>query len=120
MKRSPIRRVLSMTHSCRALPCFLRSLRINLRCAMRQVSARCVVVKKAPLSEVSPSCSSSPTLQERLWRPQLRDPSDELVLEAAANGRAEAINRRDFAGAAQRFGIQVPLPGEALMRVAGP
>ena len=34
-----------------------------------------------------------------LWRPQLRDPGDELVLEAAVDGRADAIatfNRRDF------------------------
>ena len=34
-----------------------------------------------------------------MWRPQLRDPADELVLEAAVNGRAEALvtfNRRDF------------------------
>src|ERR1700720_943106 len=26
-----------------------------------------------------------------LWRPQLRDPTDEFVLEAAVNGRARAI-----------------------------
>jgi hypothetical protein len=34
-----------------------------------------------------------------LWRPQLRDPADELVLEAAAKGRASAIvsfNAGDF------------------------
>ncbi|MBL8291277.1 MAG: PIN domain-containing protein, partial [Bryobacterales bacterium] len=34
-----------------------------------------------------------------LWRPQLRDPGDEMVLEAAVNGRADAIvtfNRRDY------------------------
>ncbi len=50
------------------------------------------------------------------WRPQLRDPGDELVLEAAVNGQADIIvtfNRRDFAAAAQ-FGIAVLLPSEAL------
>jgi putative PIN family toxin of toxin-antitoxin system len=55
-----------------------------------------------------------------LWRPQLRDPGDELVLEAAVNGRAEAIvtfNRRDFEGPARRFGVQPLLPAEALMRM---
>lgn len=34
-----------------------------------------------------------------LWRPQLRDASDEMVLETAINGRADAIltfNARDF------------------------
>jgi putative PIN family toxin of toxin-antitoxin system len=54
-----------------------------------------------------------------LWRPQLRDPSDELVLEAGVNGRADAIvtfNRRDFAPGASRFGVEVLLPREALMR----
>jgi putative PIN family toxin of toxin-antitoxin system len=55
-----------------------------------------------------------------LWRPQLRDPGDELVLEAAANGQAQAIvtfNRRDFEAAARRFGIEVLLPSETLMRM---
>lgn len=55
-----------------------------------------------------------------LWRPQLRDPGDELVLEAAVNGRAEAIvtfNRRDFLPAAKLFGIEVWLPSEALRRL---
>ena len=55
-----------------------------------------------------------------LWRPQLRDPGDELVLEAAANGRAVAIatfNRKDFLPGASRFGVEVLLPKEALRRV---
>ena len=26
-----------------------------------------------------------------LWRPQLRDPADELILEASVNGRADAL-----------------------------
>lgn len=55
-----------------------------------------------------------------LWRPQLRDPGDELVLEAAVNGQAKAIvtfNHRDFLPAANLFGIEVWLPSEALRRV---
>ena len=55
-----------------------------------------------------------------LWRPQLRDPGDELVLEAAVNGRASVIatfNRRDFRPAADRFGIDILLPAEAIQRV---
>ncbi len=46
-------------------------------------------------------------------RPQLRDPADEMVLEAAVDGRADAIvtfNRRDFGAAPARFGIEVLLP----------
>lgn len=43
------------------------------------------------------------------WRPQLRDPADEMVLEAAVNARVDAIvtyNLRDFQPA-KRFGIPV-------------
>ncbi len=51
-----------------------------------------------------------------LWRPLLRDPGDELVLELAVAANCEAIvthNVRDFAGA-RRFGIRVLTPGEFL------
>lgn len=52
-----------------------------------------------------------------LWRPQLRDPDDELVLEAAINGRADALvtyNIRDFSGAASRFGVRLMRPIDLL------
>jgi predicted nucleic acid-binding protein len=53
-----------------------------------------------------------------MWRPQLRDPADELVLEAAVDGRAAALvtfNRRDF-GSVPLFGIDVLTPAEARKR----
>lgn len=53
------------------------------------------------------------------WRPQLRDPGDEMVLEAAINGRATALvthNLRDLGDAGKAFGIPVIRPGEALKR----
>ena len=52
------------------------------------------------------------------WRPQLRDPSDEMVLEAAVNAQAKAIvtyNLRDFRPA-QRFGIFVLNPYQTFLR----
>ncbi len=54
------------------------------------------------------------------WRPQLRDPGDELVLEAAVNGGAYGLvtfNRRDYGSVPSRFGIEVLSPGEALRRL---
>ena len=51
------------------------------------------------------------------WRPQLRDANDEMVLEAAVNGRAAALvthNVRDFAKGAERFRLRVLRPGELL------
>ncbi len=56
-----------------------------------------------------------------LWRPQLRDPSDELVLEAAVNASVDFLvthNLRDFA-AADRFAVQVVTPGQFLKRLDG-
>jgi predicted nucleic acid-binding protein len=55
-----------------------------------------------------------------LWRPQLRDPADEFVLEAAVNGEADAIvtfNRRDFGAVPARFGIDLLTPAEAIRRI---
>jgi putative PIN family toxin of toxin-antitoxin system len=57
-----------------------------------------------------------------LWRPQLRDPGDELVLEAAVNGRANAIvtfNQRDFEPAAKLFGVELWTPRQALAKLGG-
>ena len=56
-----------------------------------------------------------------LWRPQLRDPADEIVLETAVNGTADALvtfNRRDFGDAPGAFGIEVLSPRRALSRIA--
>jgi putative PIN family toxin of toxin-antitoxin system len=54
-----------------------------------------------------------------LWRPQLRDPADEMVLETALNGRADALvtlNIGDFAAAAN-FRLPVLTPGAFLRQL---
>ena len=54
------------------------------------------------------------------WRPQTRDPNDEMILEAAVNGNADAVvtyNVADFAEAEERFGIAVMTPSELLNKV---
>jgi len=56
----------------------------------------------------------------RRLRPQLVDPDDEFVLEAAYHGKADAIvtlNTRDFLAAAGRFSILTLSPAEALERM---
>lgn len=54
------------------------------------------------------------------WRPVLRDANDDMVLETALNGNADAIvtmNLRDFAPAVERFGLDILRPGQALATV---
>lgn len=61
-----------------------------------------------------------PTLVHFTWRPQLLDAGDEMVLDAAVNGRADALithNVGDFAAAGARFGLPVLRPSELLERM---
>lgn len=56
-----------------------------------------------------------------LWRPLLRDPRDDHVLELAVEAGCNLIvthNIRDFADSDQ-FGIQAIRPGEFLRRIGG-
>jgi predicted nucleic acid-binding protein len=58
-----------------------------------------------------------------LWRPQLPDAGDDLVLEVAVAGRCDTIvtfNQRDFVGS-ERFGVRVQTPAVFLtsLRKAG-
>jgi putative PIN family toxin of toxin-antitoxin system len=55
-----------------------------------------------------------------LWRPRSKDPDDDMVLETAINGRADAIatfNVRHLAAAAIYFGVVVEQPGSLLWRL---
>jgi predicted nucleic acid-binding protein len=54
-----------------------------------------------------------------LWRPLLKDPNDDMVLEAAAAVGCTHIvtfNVKDFAGA-ERFGVKVATPREFLAEI---
>jgi putative PIN family toxin of toxin-antitoxin system len=56
----------------------------------------------------------TPVQSHFLWRPQLRDPNDEMVLEAAVNGQANylvTLNGRDFEMATTRWQIKLMAPG---------
>jgi predicted nucleic acid-binding protein len=55
-----------------------------------------------------------------LWRPQLRDAADEMVLEAAVNGRADALvtfDTQHFGTTPAQFGVEVLLPRDAIARI---
>lgn len=52
-----------------------------------------------------------------LWRPQLRDPNDDMVLELAVNGQGlgdsvciVSSNQKDFLPQASKFGVNVITP----------
>jgi predicted nucleic acid-binding protein len=69
------------------------------------------------------AATAEPVRLAFLWRPAVRDPDDDMVLETAANGRADAIvtfNTRDFINVSQQFGMRVLRPGEAVKLVETP
>ncbi len=54
------------------------------------------------------------------WRPQLSDPDDEMFMEAAVNGRANALvtfNTKHFLHAARIFGLELLRPQDVLRRL---
>ena len=59
-----------------------------------------------------------PVTSHFIWRPQLADPGDEMVLEAAVNGMADTIvtfNQRDYGRVPLRFGVTTLLPRDVLV-----
>jgi predicted nucleic acid-binding protein len=66
-------------------------------------------------------CSRSKLVQIYFrWRPALRDPDDDRILEVAVRTQSAVVtfNAKDFAGA-ERFGIRVISPKEMLTLVGG-
>ena len=62
-----------------------------------------------------------PVRFEFVWKPNLADPGDEMVLETAVNGGADCLvtfNVRLFSEGARIFGIQVISPSEAWRELA--
>lgn len=56
-----------------------------------------------------------------LWRPVLKDPRDDHVLELAVEAGCEVVvthNTRDFAGS-ERFGVRVVTPKELMRSIGG-
>ena len=56
------------------------------------------------------------------WRPQTRDPKDEMVLDTALNGRARYLvthNSSDFLPLGHKFGIAIVSPARMLETIRG-
>lgn len=84
------------------------------------VSASGLAVSDVQLYLDAVMAMTEPVDTHFLWRPQLRDPADEFVLEAAVNGQAQAIvtfNIKDFGNAPARFGLKVMTPAETVRRL---
>ena len=62
----------------------------------------------------------TPVFIDFSYRPLLRDPDGEMVLECAINAIAESIitfNKRDFLPAATQFGIDILSPNEFIQKL---
>jgi predicted nucleic acid-binding protein len=67
-------------------------------------------------------CSRSRLVQIYFsWRPALRDPDDDCILEVAVRAQSAVVtfNAKDFAGA-ERFGVRLIRPKELLAQVRCP
>lgn len=66
---------------------------------------------------------SEPVKLAFLWRPALPDADDDMVLETAVNGAADAIvtfNRNDFLAGVRAFGVPILTPHEVLANLEPP
>jgi putative PIN family toxin of toxin-antitoxin system len=109
--RAALRREVEMLAS---VPLMLHYEAVMSRPEHRAVSGLTIVELGAVLDAIA--AIVTPVTISYLWRPMLRDPDDELVLETAVNGRADLVltfNERDFAGA-ERFMPRISRPGPAL------
>lgn len=85
-----------------------------------QLSAMGMSLEQADRRIRSVVALCEPVFKAYSWRPQLRDPDDEMILEAAVNGGADILvtfNQRDFGSAPAAFGIECLLPQYALERI---
>ncbi len=97
---------------------FLEYEEVLKRPEQREVSGLTLAQVDAALAALA--AAIEPVEVRFAWRPQLSDPDDEMVLDAAVNGRADALvthNLADFASAAPRFGLVLLAPGELLKRM---
>jgi len=116
-RRGPAFRLVSLLGTGR----FEISLSVALALEYESVLGRATALSAEEIVEVLDFLCSIAVRQKVffLWRPKLRDPGDDLVLELAVASRSRTIvtfNQRDFAGAEQ-FGINVLSPARFLREI---
>jgi putative PIN family toxin of toxin-antitoxin system len=97
-----------------SVPLFLEYESVLKRSEQLAVGSRTPEMVDAFLDALS--LRTTPVHLHFLWRPQTRDPADEMVLETALNGNADALitfNLNDFV-AAKRFKLPVWMPSVLL------
>jgi putative PIN family toxin of toxin-antitoxin system len=114
--------LLRLIRSCRVIPC------VSVTLAMEYEAVLSVRLQELDLTkeQLNGFLGYFVALSERvkvfyLWRPGLRDPIDDMVLETAVAARADFVvthNIRDFVGA-DRFGIRVVTPGWFIKNIGG-
>jgi len=100
-----------------SVPLMLEYEAVLMRPEQRAASGRSAAMTNAFLDALS--LFTEPVHLHYLWRPQLRDPADEMVLETALNGRAGmlvTLNTADF-GPAGQFKLPVMSPGAFLRQL---
>ena len=68
------------------------------------------------------SAVAEPVVLRFLWRPQLQDPSDEMVLATAVNGKSSHLatfDVRHLRRAAMEFGVRAAPPADVLRELRG-
>jgi predicted nucleic acid-binding protein len=100
---------------------------LKLGLEYRDVALRCEHVRASALSrrEILELIEAVEAFAEPVEvvvraRPWSSDPSGDMVLDVAINGRAEALttrNKKHFVGAGKRFGIPVLSPAELLEKM---
>jgi putative PIN family toxin of toxin-antitoxin system len=106
--------LLSLVRSGQVIPCISVTLAMEYEAVLLSRRAELDLTQK----QITGFLGYLVALSERvkvfyLWRPGLRDPGDDMVLETAVAACAEFIithNIKDFTGA-ERFGIRVVTPG---------
>jgi putative PIN family toxin of toxin-antitoxin system len=113
-------RILSIVDSGRSQPCVSVPLVLEYEAATKRLCRRGGLTTETVDTIIDYLCRVSTHCRiHYLWRPMLRDPNDDMVLEVAVAAQADCIvthNRDDFAAAAG-FGIRIVSPTQLLNQI---